>query len=178
MQEWVGESVFMNKVNTRRKVVSAAVLGKRSWVRMMGLGIPKCGLLRLTPQILSAHRDFHSQAPLSSVGHLFSVVWPCFLRHRWIDHRCMSIFLGLLSCSVHLYFCFCAVPCCFFPGGTAVKNSPADAGDARDVGSVPELGRSSEVGNGNPSSILVWKIPWTEEPGGLWSMGLWTVGHN
>ena len=28
------------------------------------------------------------------------------------------------------------------------------------------------------SSILVWRIPWTEEPGGLQSMGLQTVGHN
>jgi len=28
------------------------------------------------------------------------------------------------------------------------------------------------------SSILVWEIPWTEEPGELWSMGLQTVGHN
>ena len=27
------------------------------------------------------------------------------------------------------------------------------------------------------SSILSWEIPWTEEPGGLWSMGLWRVGH-
>ena len=31
-----------------------------------------------------------------------------------------------------------------------VKNSPANAGDARDVGSIPGLGRSLEVGNGNP----------------------------
>ena len=29
-----------------------------------------------------------------------------------------------------------------------------------------------------PSSILAWKIPWTEEPGGLQSRGLQTVGHN
>ena len=27
-------------------------------------------------------------------------------------------------------------------------------------------------GNGNPLSILAWEIPWTEEPGGLQSMGL------
>ena len=29
-----------------------------------------------------------------------------------------------------------------------------------------------------PSSILAWEIPWTEEPGGLQSMGLQKVGHN
>ena len=28
------------------------------------------------------------------------------------------------------------------------------------------------------SSILAWKIPWTEEPGGLQSVGLQRVGHN
>ena len=28
------------------------------------------------------------------------------------------------------------------------------------------------------SNILAWKIPWTEEPGGLWSLGSQTVGHD
>ena len=32
-----------------------------------------------------------------------------------------------------------------FPGGTVVKNPPANAGDPRDMGSVPELGRSPGV---------------------------------
>ena len=35
-----------------------------------------------------------------------------------------------------------------------------------------------EKGMATHSSILAWVIPWTEEPGGLWSMGLQTVGHN
>ena len=60
-----------------------------------------------------------------------------------------------------------------FPGDTAVKNSPADAGDIRGVGLIPVLGRSPGGGNGNPlhSRILAWKIPRTEEPGGLQSFG-------
>ena len=37
-----------------------------------------------------------------------------------------------------------------FPGGTVVKNLPANAGDARDMGSVPGSGRCPGVGNGNP----------------------------
>ena len=37
-----------------------------------------------------------------------------------------------------------------FPGGTGVKNLPVNAGDARDVGSVPGSGRSSGKGDGNP----------------------------
>ena len=44
-----------------------------------------------------------------------------------------------------------------------VKNLPANAGDARDLGSVPGSGGSPTGGNGNGSSILTWKIPWTEE---------------
>ena len=37
-----------------------------------------------------------------------------------------------------------------FTGGTVVKNLPASAGDAREMGLVPGLGRSPGVGNGNP----------------------------
>ena len=40
--------------------------------------------------------------------------------------------------------------CLGFPGGSAVKNLTASAGDARDVGSVPESGRSPAVENNNP----------------------------
>ena len=36
-----------------------------------------------------------------------------------------------------------------------------------DLGSIPGSGRSPEEGNGNPLQYLAWKIPWTEEPGGL-----------
>ena len=50
------------------------------------------------------------------------------------------------------------------------KESACNVGDARDMGLIPGLGWSPGVGNGNPSSILAWKIPWTEEPGGLQTM--------
>ena len=65
-----------------------------------------------------------------------------------------------------------------FPGGTVVKNQPANAGDARDTGSIPGSGRSPGEGNGNPPSILAWKIPWTEKPGRLPSLRSQRVGHN
>ena len=52
-----------------------------------------------------------------------------------------------------------------------VKNPPANARDVRDVGLIPGLGRSLEKGTATHSSILGWRIPWTEEPGGLQSMG-------
>ena len=52
-----------------------------------------------------------------------------------------------------------------------VKNPPANAGDIRDVGFIPGWGRSPEGGMANHSSIFVWRTLWTEEPGGLQSMG-------
>ena len=51
-----------------------------------------------------------------------------------------------------------------------VKNTPANAGDVRDEGSIPGLGRSPGEGNVTHVSILAWRIPWTEEPGRLQSM--------
>ena len=52
-----------------------------------------------------------------------------------------------------------------------VKNLPANAGDTRDMGSIPGLGRSPGKGNGNPLQYSCLEMPWTEEPGGLQSMG-------
>ena len=43
---------------------------------------------------------------------------------------------------------------------------------------IPWVGRSPGGGNGNHSSILAGIIPWTEEPGGLQSMGCKRVGHD
>ena len=61
-----------------------------------------------------------------------------------------------------------------------VKNPPANVGDIRVVGSTPGLGRSPGEGDGNPlqASILAWRIPWTEEPGGLQPIGSQRVGHD
>ena len=47
-----------------------------------------------------------------------------------------------------------------FPGGSVVKNLPANA---RDTGSISGSGGSHGEGNGNPSSILDWEIPRTDE---------------
>ena len=59
-----------------------------------------------------------------------------------------------------------------------VKNTSASAGDAGDMGSIPRLGRSPEGGSGNPLRILAWRIPRTEEPGRLQSIGSQRVGHD
>ena len=46
------------------------------------------------------------------------------------------------------------------------------------MGPVPGSGRSPGGGHGNSHSILAWRIPWTEEPGGLWPVGSQRVGHD
>ena len=66
-----------------------------------------------------------------------------------------------------------------FPGGSAVKNPPASAGDAGDKGLISGLERSPGVGNGNPFqySCLKRSVD-TEEPGELQSMGSHRVSHD
>ena len=57
-----------------------------------------------------------------------------------------------------------------------VKNPPANAGDIRDVGVISGLGRSfGGEDMATHFSIIAWRIPWTEEPGGLQSIQLQRV---
>ena len=61
-----------------------------------------------------------------------------------------------------------------FPGGAGGKETPAKA-DVIDAG----LGFDPlEEGMATHSSILAWRIPWTEEPGGLQSIGSQRVGRD
>jgi len=50
------------------------------------------------------------------------------------------------------------------------KESTCSAGASGDVGLMPELGRSPGGGHGTHSSILAWRIQWSEEPGGGYSL--------
>ena len=55
-----------------------------------------------------------------------------------------------------------------FPGGSVVKNPPANAGD---MGLIPGPEDPLEKEMAIHSSILAWKVPWTEDPEGLQSIG-------
>ena len=57
---------------------------------------------------------------------------------------------------------------CFFKNNSVSKESACNAGD---LGSIPGWGNSLEKEMATHPSILAWRIPWTEEPGGLQSMG-------
>ena len=63
----------------------------------------------------------------------------------------------------------------YFPGGSDGKEF---ACNARDPGLIPGSERSLGEGIATHSNILVWRIPWTEEPGGLQSMGSKRVRHD
>ena len=64
------------------------------------------------------------------------------------------------------------------PVAQLVKNLSANGEDTRDMGSVPGSEDPLEKEMATHSSILAWKIPWTEEPGGLQSMELQGVRHD
>ena len=62
-----------------------------------------------------------------------------------------------------------------FPGGSDGKESACNAGD---LGSIPRLEDPLEKGMATHSSTLASRIPWTEEPGGLQSMGSQSMGSD
>ena len=62
-----------------------------------------------------------------------------------------------------------------FPGGSDGKELACNAGD---LGSIPGSGDFLEKGITTHYSILLCRIPWTEEPGGLQSRGTQRVRHN
>ena len=84
----------------------------------------------------------------------------------------MDLHSGLASRCFFSWFFFTAP---FFPGGSDGKESACNAGVP---GSIPGLGRSPEKGMATHSSILAWRTPWAEEPGGLQSMGLQRARHD
>ena len=62
-----------------------------------------------------------------------------------------------------------------FPGSSGSKESACNSGDP-----VRSLGREDplEEGMATLSSILAWRTPWTEEPGGLQHVGSQRVRHD
>ena len=65
-----------------------------------------------------------------------------------------------------------------FLGGASGKEPACNVGDRRDGGLIPGQEDPLEKSMATHSSILVWRTSWTEETGGLQSMGLQRVGHD
>ena len=91
-----------------------------------------------------------------------------FIQQR--KYICLKILPGVvyLSCVAAFFFFFLLI----YPSDSAVKNPPAMQ-KLQELW-VQSLGWEDSLDKGiaTHSSILAWRIPWTEEPGGLWSIGL------
>ena len=83
----------------------------------------------------------------------------------------------VLICEVCIQFEFFRVSSGASQLALVVKNQPANAGDVRDA---QALGGEDpmEKEMATHSSILGWRIPWRQEPDGLWSIGSQRVGHS
>ena len=96
-----------------------------------------------------------------------------------MKYQSSSYFVHISTIAVcNALFLCSSLPSEGFPGSSVVKNLPASAGDTRDAGSIPGLGRSPGKEIATYSSVPAVINPWTEEPGGLQSMGSPRVGHN
>ena len=74
---------------------------------------------------------------------------------------------GMGQISVHALYIYSHQ--LYFQAALVVKNPPADAGDTGDSGSIPGWKVPLEYEMATHSCILAWKIPCSEEPGGLYS---------
>ena len=100
---------------------------------------------------------------------LFLFIRPCMSWPLAVSQIASSIGLHLTHYILVTGFC------CSFLVAPMVKNLPAMQGTQ--VQSV-DWEDSLEKGMATQSSILAWRIPWTEEPGRLQSMGSQRVRHN
>ena len=95
----------------------------------------------------------------------FSYIYDCVCVYTYI---CMlSVYSIYISIYVYIVLGFL--------DGSGDKESTFSAGH---LGLIPGLGRPLEKGIATHSSILAWRIPWTERPGGLQSVGSQRVGYN
>ena len=107
---------------------------------------------------------------------LLIVSWLCSLTSECPLCRSCSFsgnFLPLLGSQVDFNSALWDLACLSLPshspGDLDGKESACNTGDIRDLGSITGLGRCSGEGN-DRRSILAWRTPWTEEPGGLQSI--------
>ena len=92
-------------------------------------------------------------------------------------HQCLD-WGQRVNGSVSSFLVVCKIKCVLSSVALVVKNAPANAGDARDVGSIPGCNDPLEKEMTIHSSSLACRIPWTEEPGGPQSKGSQRVRHD
>ena len=98
----------------------------------------------------------------------------CF--DRTLYFWCKSLYLQFWKAiSWYLFKCCLSSSSLGFPGASDGKESACNAGD---MGLIPRSEDLLEKGIATHSSILAWRIPWAEEPGGLRSTSSQRVGHD
>ena len=90
----------------------------------------------------------------------------------------LGTFLGEMNTFIHKKTHIRIIVIASHQVALVVKNPPTSEGDIRDASLIPGSGRSTGEGHGSISSILAWRIPWTEESGGLQSVGSQRVRHD
>ena len=86
--------------------------------------------------------------------------------------------LYFLVCSLMRVIIYTHISIWGFPGGASGKEPSANAGDIRDVGLILGLENPLTEVMATHSSIPAWRIPQTEEPGGLQSKGSQRIRHD
>ena len=101
------------------------------------------------------------------------IAFVCFIILKmYLVKTCLCLFLFCLGGSTNV---LCMHLQSFYTGCSVGKESACNVGDPS---SIPGWGRSLEKKIATHSSIFAWKIPWTEDPGGLQSVGSQRVRHN
>ena len=121
------------------------------------------------PQPHSGQPEVHS-APAILMAWARAMVGPALLRSSSSGFFCFYL---LPSTEADLSLVSILNPTSMLISQVAlgIKNLPASAGDVRDTGSIPASVTPLEEGMAAHSSTLAWRIPRTEEPGGLQSIG-------
>jgi len=111
-------------------------------------------------------------------GTIFSPLYIFLSCCRVIDHKCVVLFLGYLSCSTDQ--CVCFIPVLYWASQVAQWLRVLLPVQVTQETRVCSLGWEDPLEKeiAAPSSIIAWKIPWIEEPGGLQYMGLQVLNTN
>ena len=159
--------VMSNEASWQQEATAEGFKGKRwSWVFILS-----CPFLKLVKSLEQRSQLLHMSFSARSLSRL----WQCFLYPQPFTLQGGNRVLPLLVLRCCPIFCAFLTPC---PGGASGKEHACQCREIRDA--VGPLGWEDllEEGMATHCSTLAWRVPWTEEPGWLSSLGSQRVRHN